>query len=202
MAWARLDDQFAFNPKIVNAGNHVAGLFARSLCYATAHSTDGFIPESIVLLLADPGAGATRAKRGRDAAQARMKLALQLAEECETAGLWTRCEPGETFVVTGRKDSGRRPLADVTVTIEADGYYIRDFLHYNRARTDARAGESADARANVQRVRAHKDARAARPVPSLPIKEPSLPSNESSAEPPEGQEGINIGNILKEVDAA
>jgi hypothetical protein len=187
MAWARLDDQFAFNTKVVKAGNEVAGIFARAICWASANDSDGFIPDEIALLLA-----------GR-----RRQSDSERALKCvSSAGLWIPVVPGESFVITGRKDSGRRFLPDVTVTIEADGYYIRDFLHYNRARTDARAGESADARANVQRVRAHKDARAARPVPSLPIKEPSLPSNESRPEPPEGQEGINIGKILKEVDAA
>ncbi len=145
MAWARLDDQFAFNPKVVSAGNEVAGLFARAICWVSANDTEGFIPMQVAALLA-----ASRVRRG-----------------CTTAGLWLEVSEGETFLITGRKDSGRRPLADVTVTIETDGYYVRDYLHYNRARADARANESADARANVQHLSAHKDARAARPVPSL-----------------------------------
>ncbi len=150
MAWARLDDQFAFHRKVVKAGNEVAGIFSRSICWSSANDTDGFIPDEIALLIAGK----------------RRQTDSERALKCVTnAGLWLPVHAGETFVVTGRKDSGRRSLPDVTVTIEGDGYYVRDFLHYNRARTDARAGESADARADVQRLSARKDARAARPVP-------------------------------------
>mgnify|MGYP001371796582 CR=1 FL=1 len=192
MAWARLDDQFAFHHKVVKAGNEVAGIFARAICWSSANDTDGFIPDEIALLLAGN-------RRQTDA-----KRALNCVS---TAGLWLPVTPGESFVITGRKDSGRRTLPDVTVVIEADGYYVRDFLHYNRASTDARAGESADARANVQRVRAHNDARASRPVPTLPIEPPSfLPTSVVDAEGQEGNENgkhqlPDLDTILKEMPA-
>lgn len=154
MAWARLDDQFAFNRKIVKAGNEVAGVFARAICWASANDSDGFIPDDIAVLLAGK-------RRHSDS--------IAVLDRVTSSGLWLRVEAGESFVISGRRDSGRRPLPDVHVSINEDGYYVRDFLHFNRASTDARASESADARADVQRVRAHKDARAARPVPSQPL---------------------------------
>lgn len=166
MAWARLDDQFAFNPKIVSAGNLAAGIFARALCWSSAHGTDGFIPENIAMLLCDPGPGATRTKRERDAHKIRAKLAEEAQNTVTSASLWVPVAPGDEITITGRKDSGRRPLPDVHIVIEAHGYYIRDFLHYNRARTDARTGESADEIAPASAKVAHKDVLSTRPVPT------------------------------------
>lgn len=191
MAWARLDDQFWSNPKIEAAGNAAAGLFARALCYCSAHGTDGFVPRQIA---------------GRLAARSRS------IEGVTKAGLWLAVAPGDVFVVTGRKDSGRRKLPDVEVVIEAHGYYIRDYLHYNRARSDLRTDESADERASVQIRRA--DVRSlgaetrALPVPSrpLPYKEPFLPSTSTT----DGKEGRtengnedlpNLALVLKDMPA-
>lgn len=168
MTWARLDDQFCFNPKISKAGNEVAGLLARAICWSSANSTEGFIPMHVASLL---GASRVRAR-------------------CTSAELWLEVDEGETFVITGRKDTGRRKLDDVTVVIKEPGYYIRDFLHYNRSRTDARANESADERADVQHLSAHKDARAARPGPSLPINQPT---STGSPKPKAGLVGSESG---------
>jgi len=177
MAWARLDDQFWSNPKIIAAGNQAAGIFARALCYCSANDTDGFVPAPIGRQIGGKGAS---------------------IERLISARLWTKAEPGDVFLITGRKDSGRRKLPDVEVTIEAHGYYIRDYLHYNRARTDARAGEIADERADVQIRRAnesaesaHKDARATRPVPSPITKEPAPAPHRlaNQGDTPHGQGG-------------
>ena len=177
MAWARLDDQFWSNPKIVAAGNAAAGIYARALCYCSANNTDGFVPASVARQISV------------------RRAALQ---HLVSVRLLTEVSPGDVLTICNRKDSGRRKLPDVVVTIEADGYYIRDYLHYNRARSDVRADESADERASVQISRAdesafaaHKDARASRPDPALPLpnKEPLLPSNESR----EGEEGNENG---------
>lgn len=177
MAWARLDDQFWSNPKIESAGNAAAGLFARALCYCSAHGTDGFVPRQIA---------------GRLAARSRS------IEGVTKAGLWLPVGPGDVFVVTGRKDSGRRKLPDVEVTIEAHGYYIRDYLHYNRARSDLRTDESADECANVQFTRAsalsmsaHKDARAARPDPSPT----SITPTNQSLEDPGTSDAAQVGSV-------
>lgn len=144
MAWARLDDQFAFNQKIVSAGNQAAGIFARALCWSSANNTDGFVPDHISKLFAE---------------QRHLKSVT-------SSGLWVRVAPGDEITITGRKDSGRRPLPDVHIVIEAHGYYIRDFLHYNRSCTDARTGESADESAPASAKVAHKDVLSTRPVPT------------------------------------
>jgi hypothetical protein len=170
MAWARLDDQFAFNPKIVAAGNDCAGLFARAVAWCSANETNGFVPMHIACILA----------------------ASRLRNKCVTNGLWMRVGCGDTFQITGRKDSGRRKLDDVEVVVEADGYYIRDFLHYNRARTDARANETADERAEV-RHHPPLAARATRPDPPH-IETPNQPTSAVDA-----VGGIDFDKILKDI---
>ena len=174
MAWARLDDQFWSNPKIVAAGNAAAGIYARALCYCSANNTDGFVPASVARQISV------------------RRAALQ---HLVSVRLLTEVSPGDVLTICNRKDSGRRKLPDVVVTIEADGYYIRDYLHYNRARSDIRADESADERASVQILRAdesafaaHKDARASRPVPSRSIKPSFLPTSTTDGEGQEGNE--------------
>ena len=47
MTWTKLDDSFYDNPKIVEAGNEVAGAFARSLSYCGRHNTDGKLPKAV-----------------------------------------------------------------------------------------------------------------------------------------------------------
>lgn len=179
MAWARLDDQFAFNPKVMAAGNEAVGVFARAVCYCSANETDGFIPDDIAALLARK----------------------PLRNRVETSQLWIKVSPGDKFKVTGRKDSGRRRLPDVEVVIKAHGYYIRDYLHYNRARSDARAGETADERANVHDLRAQNGDPPSRPVPiELQPPPPSTPITDP--EPPpvaDGRTAFDYDQILKEV---
>jgi hypothetical protein len=43
MAWARLDDKFHSDPKILAAGNAAVGLYARSIAYCADHLTDGVV---------------------------------------------------------------------------------------------------------------------------------------------------------------
>lgn len=43
--WAKLDDGFHENPKVINAGNEAVGAFCRCLSYCARHLTDGYIPE-------------------------------------------------------------------------------------------------------------------------------------------------------------
>ena len=95
------------------------------------------------------------------------------------------------------------------------GYVVHDWAEYNprdptnavrqqRYRRNAKSnGEVTEetVTATVTTVTPPRARVPSRPQP-LTNKEPSLPSNESRPEPPEGQEGLQIGNILKEVDAA
>lgn len=189
MSWARLDDQFWSNPKIVAAGNESAGIFARALSYCAANETNGFVPMTIARTIASR---------------------LRARERLEMNQLWTKVTPGDRFTITGRKDSGRRKLPDVTVTVEADGYYIRDYLHYNRARTDARANESASEISSVRFERAneradeisknaHKDARAALPYPTQPLdKPPSSSTQDRAPTRPDDDDGGDLKRRLEE----
>jgi hypothetical protein len=52
VSWARIDDQMAFHPKMVKAGNEAVGAWARMIAYASAHLTDGFVPRDVALAIA------------------------------------------------------------------------------------------------------------------------------------------------------
>lgn len=51
MAWVHLDDQMAFNPKVVEAGNEAIGARDRMMCWTSAHKLDGRIPRAVALLV-------------------------------------------------------------------------------------------------------------------------------------------------------
>jgi hypothetical protein len=57
MSWAKLDDRFHVNGKIVAAGNAAVGLFARGISWSAGHETDGFIPEGVARMLESPDQG-------------------------------------------------------------------------------------------------------------------------------------------------
>lgn len=52
MAWARLDDAFWRNPKVLAAGNEAAGLYARALSFAADNGTAGLLTTDTVKTLA------------------------------------------------------------------------------------------------------------------------------------------------------
>lgn len=52
MAWFKVDDQSAFNPKVMRAGNAAFGAWVRLGAYCNAQLTDGFIPEDTATLIA------------------------------------------------------------------------------------------------------------------------------------------------------
>jgi hypothetical protein len=51
MPWVKIDDQFWANPKVANAGNEAAGIFARSLAYCASQLTDGFVSNDAALFI-------------------------------------------------------------------------------------------------------------------------------------------------------
>lgn len=53
MTWAKLDDGFCWNHKVVQAGNEAAGVYARALAHCSSQLTDGFVPEKVAGLIAD-----------------------------------------------------------------------------------------------------------------------------------------------------
>ena len=62
MSWARLDDAFWRNPKILAAGNEAAGLYARALSYSADNETAGFLTTETVRTLA-PSRGKALARK-------------------------------------------------------------------------------------------------------------------------------------------
>lgn len=51
MTWAKLDDAFWANPKVIAVGNEAAGVYARGLAYCCAQLTDGFIPDEVATFI-------------------------------------------------------------------------------------------------------------------------------------------------------
>lgn len=79
MTWFKVDDQLAFNSKVMLAGNEAMGLWVRAGSWASAQLTDGFIPDH----MANAMAGGMASECGADA----------LVE----AGLWERADGGYQF---------------------------------------------------------------------------------------------------------
>lgn len=76
MAWFKVDDQLAFHPKTLAAGNAAMGLWVRAGAWSSAQLTDGHIPTSILPVL-----GAKKAD----------------AERLVAAGLWIKNGDGYVF---------------------------------------------------------------------------------------------------------
>lgn len=51
MVWFRVDDNLAFHPKVMEAGNNAMGLWVRAGAWSSSNLTDGFIPTRIALRL-------------------------------------------------------------------------------------------------------------------------------------------------------
>jgi hypothetical protein len=64
MGWARFDDGYAFHPKLVAAGLEARGLDAAGICYCQAQSTDGFVPDAVVTMLAGAAAKGKKVAQG------------------------------------------------------------------------------------------------------------------------------------------
>jgi hypothetical protein len=76
MPWFKIDDQFAFHPKAIAAGNAALGLWVRAGSWCAAHLTQGALPAHMVRTL-----GAQR----RD------------ADKLVSVGLWMCTEDGYLF---------------------------------------------------------------------------------------------------------
>lgn len=60
MPWVRIDDRYYSHPKVVAAGLAASGLDVRAMSWAAGSLTDGFIPESVLPLLAAGDAAAKK----------------------------------------------------------------------------------------------------------------------------------------------
>ena len=87
MSWFKVDDQLAFNAKIVAAGNEAMGLWVRAGSWSAAQLTNGFIPEHMAIAMANGMANA---------------MANGMAKPCGAdalvmAGLWDEVDGGYQF---------------------------------------------------------------------------------------------------------
>lgn len=48
MSWARLDDGFPQNPKVIGLSDAAFRAYVEGICYATRHLTDGMVPRASV----------------------------------------------------------------------------------------------------------------------------------------------------------
>lgn len=179
MSWSRIDDGFVWHPKVLAAGNSAVGCWVRCLAHCSANKSDGFVAMPLARAIGSPAD----------------------LRALTDAGLWRAVRAGEIVSVTGRRDSGRRSLPDVDVRIPSEGYWIADYLHYHRARTEigfggrdgddgertperrtTRTSERADARAGVQQTRAQTRSKRAANVHGLRAPSP-IPSH-SEVHPP------------------
>jgi hypothetical protein len=49
MAWAKVDDNLTFHPKVLAVGNEAMGVWVRAMSWSMQQLTDGFIPHDIVV---------------------------------------------------------------------------------------------------------------------------------------------------------
>ena len=79
MAWARIDDNFFNHPKVRKAGKDAIIFHMAALCYSNAFTTDGFIADVMLELIAT---------------QAFQRKANGLADRLVECGLWDSIEGG------------------------------------------------------------------------------------------------------------
>ncbi|PCN46988.1 hypothetical protein Csp2054_14185 [Curtobacterium sp. 'Ferrero'] len=99
MPWFKVDDNLAFHPKVLAAGNAAMGLWVRAGSWAAQQLTDGVIPDSIL-----PSLG-TRKQ----------------ADALVAAGLWTRADGAWRFHewnADGRQPTRARVEADRAAATE------------------------------------------------------------------------------------
>lgn len=200
MSWVKLDDQFHSHPKVVEAGNEAAGVYVRSLAYCGAHNTDGFL------------------SRKQSSSFAKTRVLARVTD----AGFWEEVEPGESRTVTDRRDSGNRPLPDVTVEFDTYGFFIGDFLHHNPSKVEAEAakekrrsagskgGTQANAQANAKHLRSNTSSiDPSRPIPIRTSNSNLLPvdnfqavflrfAEEHGLHPSQANEALMLGPALLE----
>jgi hypothetical protein len=198
MAWLRIDDGFPEHRKVLALKRTERWTWVELMCYCARQNDMGRVPHGV----GDIVRGATRAFIRKcvdvgliDETDEGLVVHDWLIYNADTieakvaAYLASHPEAGANEVQ--RAIGGKREIVlEVVRRHQENGsLLVPDAVPENHPSGSFSGTKSVHARAHPS------------PTPST-NKEPSLPSNESRAEPPEGQEGIEIGGILKEVDAA
>lgn len=143
MAWVKLDDQFASNPKVLESGPLGIALQVAALCYCNRHLTDGRLPRpAAAALLSFEGIGMRMWHNelfgsGEDASW------QLVAEDLVAAGVWH--EPGH--------DCEECPQI-------SSGYYLHAYLDFQPSREQVEAEKEARSKAGKRGASARWDGRA------------------------------------------
>lgn len=178
MAWVRLDDAFASDPKVLEAGPLGIALQVAALCYCNRHLTDGKLPRpAAAALLSFEGLG-MRMWSGDHFGGGEDAEWVMVAEDLVNAGMWH--EPGH--------DCPECPPI-------RSGFYIHDYLKYQPSRDEVEAMREKKSEAGRKGGQASAQARASadgqaraqaksKPDP-VPVPDPlSSSSGVASEEPP------------------
>lgn len=90
MTWFRVDDNLAFHPKVMQAGNAAMGLWVRAGSHVAMQLLDGFVPKDIATAMGPPS-------------QTRALL---------DAGLWLPCGKGYEFHEWADRQPSREEVED------------------------------------------------------------------------------------------
>lgn len=101
MTWGKVDDNLAFHPKVIVAGNEAMGLWVRALSWSAQQLTDGVIPEAII-----------EALDGETAAEALVSAGLwhRLGDDYEFND-WIDYQPSREQVLAEREATRERSRA-------------------------------------------------------------------------------------------
>lgn len=145
MAWFQVDDQLAFHPKVVQAGNAAMGMWVRAGAWSQSHLTGGFIPVE----------------------QVRAFGGAALAKKLVSAGLWFAVDGGYQFHEWDKRQMSADEIRDRREKRAASGRKGGTASAATR-RARAEAKRQANASANGEQVPKQNPT----PVP-VPTQEPS-----------------------------
>ena len=98
MAWGKVDDNLAFHPKVIQAGNEAMGLWVRALSWSMSILSDGHVPSGLV-----------SAFNGDDAAEKLVESGLWIAVD---GGFqfrdWAEYQPTKEHVLAERASAKER----------------------------------------------------------------------------------------------
>jgi hypothetical protein len=152
MPWVRLDEAFATDPKVVEAGPLALAMQVAGLCYCNRHLTDGRIPKPIASMLLDFSGLGMRMWHGELMGAGEDASWELVVGDLIGAGMWH--EPGH--------DCGDCPEIE-------SGYVIHDYLEYQPSKAQVLENREKKSRAGRMGGQASAKARAQAPASPLAI---------------------------------